>query len=726
MMLALSRKSSAQVALSLEENDLLLRSGKKIKNGNGDSVVDEWPKLGTVGDSHWQNGQSFVEKLQGINSGDSNQGSKEGVNVELDDHVSDRDQSEDDVDDSEPLCVINEDPTRNFPTFSFSAKMKKKLYKAWNKAVIVKLLGRSIGYKLLLSILQKLWAKRGVLSLINIGNGFFVVKLTNKVDYDNALTGGPWLIFDHYLTVRPWEPNFHPMKASIDKVAVWVRLPSVFLEYYNKEALTWIGNRLGETIKIDTNTSGHLRGHYIRICVLVDLEKQLMSGFSLEGEDYYLEYEGLHLLCTNCGRYGHRSGECKIGKGKQKAGDLKQGIDDVSLEVGDVGKKGTQSEVAAGVSPLDVWNVVQKHRRPKKTVFKEKDNGLVRQHEGGSRFKALTEVVDTDVGEIRQPALPIMQLNAGDIKEFQSKSTVSGSRMKIGGEKKKNNKKQGMAGGSGVQSQGRQDQRKEKRTRGTEQSEAKSIEGKALSYVNSNGEGGEVSALQIVVHETAGHKDQMDRRLTSINLNSKWHVRNGQTINFFQDNWLLDELKIEDLCKRRLLEVEKKSSVCDWVQDGVWDLRRLADVVQPVVIQRLISTIPPRLDLGYDFMVWGADNNGSFSIKSACFLIENNPHNLRCSLFKHIWRWQGAERIRAFLWLVMLNKLPTNAWRSTWSSASPLCACCQMEVEDLLHILRDCHYAKRLWLKLVEPRFAAQFSSAGLRDWLSMNLIGNE
>ena len=58
-------------------------------------------------------------------------------------------------------------------------------------------------YKLLLSILQKLWAKKGVVSLINIGKGFFVVKMTDKDDYFNALTGGPWMLFDHHLCNIP-------------------------------------------------------------------------------------------------------------------------------------------------------------------------------------------------------------------------------------------------------------------------------------------------------------------------------------------------------------------------------------------------------------------------------------------------------------------------------------------------------------------------------------------
>lgn len=40
--------------------------------------------------------------------------------------------------------------------------------------------------------------------------------------------------------------------------------------------------------------------------MLVELGKQLMAGFSIDGEDYFIECEGLHLLCTNCGIYGHR------------------------------------------------------------------------------------------------------------------------------------------------------------------------------------------------------------------------------------------------------------------------------------------------------------------------------------------------------------------------------------------------------------------------------------
>ncbi|KAI9091032.1 hypothetical protein K1719_028302 [Acacia pycnantha] len=189
---------------------MLNRSSKKIKNADGKSYDELWLKLGVEAPKPWTSGQSFAEKLQGINGQDSSTNKNDEL---FNDSLSEEAEGED----SEPLCIIKEDPHRNFPFFTFFEKLKKRLYKPWRKAVIVKLLGRMIGYKLLLSILQPQWAKRGVINLINIGNGYFVVKLSNKEDYNNALTGGPWLIwliFDHYLTVRPWEPNFNPMRAK--------------------------------------------------------------------------------------------------------------------------------------------------------------------------------------------------------------------------------------------------------------------------------------------------------------------------------------------------------------------------------------------------------------------------------------------------------------------------------------------------------------------------------
>lgn len=66
----------------------------------------------------------------------------------------------------------------------------------------------SIGYRALKNRLQLMWAKRGVLNIIDLGQEFYLVTFTNQEDQEIAFLKGPWLIYDHYLTVREWNTNF--------------------------------------------------------------------------------------------------------------------------------------------------------------------------------------------------------------------------------------------------------------------------------------------------------------------------------------------------------------------------------------------------------------------------------------------------------------------------------------------------------------------------------------
>ncbi|KAK4258414.1 hypothetical protein QN277_007869 [Acacia crassicarpa] len=358
----LSDQNALQVPLSTEEDDLLRRSSKKVRNTAPDNVgklcEEQWPRIGENPRAFNAGGPSFVDKLKGTFCQAKNLGVNED---QMEDDLSDDTLSDKSFEVSgaeKEVCKIVENPMRNFPSFCFSSKMKKRLCKAWSRAIIVKLLGRNIGFRTLENRLQTMWAKRGVLTLINVGHGYHIVKFTNQDDYMHALTGAPWMIFDHYLTVQPWEANFKLDCASIEKAAVWVTLPKLPLEYYDEEALTIIENRIGKTIRVDLNTSNKLRGHFARICVLVELGKQLMQGFYLDGIEIYLEYEGLHQLCANCGIYGHKKELCPL----RKQGNANMG--ECSKEQAPVG--GEQPD--QNVEPQ--WRVVQRNRRPKKAKDK--------------------------------------------------------------------------------------------------------------------------------------------------------------------------------------------------------------------------------------------------------------------------------------------------------------------------------------------------------------------
>ncbi|KAG8486656.1 hypothetical protein CXB51_020060 [Gossypium anomalum] len=74
---------------------------------------------------------------------------------------------------------VNTSLVNGIPAIAFSGRIKDILFKEMESTIILKLLGRNIGY-----------------------NGM--------KDYNKVLTQGSWIIFGQYLMVQPWTKTFNP------------------------------------------------------------------------------------------------------------------------------------------------------------------------------------------------------------------------------------------------------------------------------------------------------------------------------------------------------------------------------------------------------------------------------------------------------------------------------------------------------------------------------------
>ncbi|KAI9100091.1 hypothetical protein K1719_024309 [Acacia pycnantha] len=119
------------------------------------------------------------------------------------------------------------------------------------------------------------------------------------------------MIFGAYLTVQPWSLDFDAKSSVIAKVVAWVRIPGLSFRYYHKSTLRAIGSLLGEVVKMDYMTETKGRGKYARLAVLMDLQKPLVPWILVDGNRHGVEYEGLPLICFECGLYGHPKERCK-------------------------------------------------------------------------------------------------------------------------------------------------------------------------------------------------------------------------------------------------------------------------------------------------------------------------------------------------------------------------------------------------------------------------------
>lgn len=64
----------------------------------------------------------------------------------------------------------------------------------------------------------------------------------------------PWKLFDHYLAVFRWTPNFASPLAKVEKTLVWIRFPRLKLLYYDESVLLGLETVVGTPVRIYTNT----------------------------------------------------------------------------------------------------------------------------------------------------------------------------------------------------------------------------------------------------------------------------------------------------------------------------------------------------------------------------------------------------------------------------------------------------------------------------------------
>ncbi|XVF32405.1 hypothetical protein REPUB_Repub17cG0079500 [Reevesia pubescens] len=120
---------------------------------------------------------------------------------------------------------------------------------------------------------------------------------------------GPWIIADHYLTMRRWV-SFRSKDATIDTIAAWVRFPDMPLKYYDGEILRRMGDQIRRPVRVNHMTTKMLKENLHKV-----------------------DYEGLRMLCYYCGKFGHSDLECDVRKKEEE-----QYFEEQVLKISAIGK----------------------------------------------------------------------------------------------------------------------------------------------------------------------------------------------------------------------------------------------------------------------------------------------------------------------------------------------------------------------------------------------------
>ncbi|CAI9100910.1 OLC1v1038100C1 [Oldenlandia corymbosa var. corymbosa] len=192
----------------------------------------------------------------------------------------------------------------------FSDRVKAIFREDWEHIVVVSLVGVTHTYRGISNAVKRMWCPEGEFEILDFTNGFFGVLFPSAEEEDKALNGGPWFVGPQCLSVQRWIPVFRGSTATVNTVVTWIRLPNLPVEYYHEIALFSIGNFVSRTLKIDEKTLNADRGKFVRVAVELNLNEPLTPSFQIEDRWQVVDYEGLPVICYNCGCVGHGSILC--------------------------------------------------------------------------------------------------------------------------------------------------------------------------------------------------------------------------------------------------------------------------------------------------------------------------------------------------------------------------------------------------------------------------------
>lgn len=196
------------------------------------------------------------------------------------------------------------------PVVTIDREVLEAMNGLWKQCMIVKVLGRHVPIAALSRKLRELWKPAGGMNVLDLPREFFMVRFDKEDDYMAAVSGGPWRVFGSILMVQAWSPEFDPLRDEIVTTPVWVRISNLPVNFYHRAILMGIAGGLGKPVRVDMTTLKFERARFARVCVEVNLKKPLKGTVMVNGERYYVSYEGLNTICPSCGIYGHLVSAC--------------------------------------------------------------------------------------------------------------------------------------------------------------------------------------------------------------------------------------------------------------------------------------------------------------------------------------------------------------------------------------------------------------------------------
>lgn len=148
----------------------------------------------------------------------------------------------------------------------------------------------------------------------------------------------------------------------------------------------------------------------------------------------------------------------------------------------------------------------------------------------------------------------------------------------------------------------------------------------------------------------------------------RWLVGNDHSILFWEDVWCRDRPLRVEFQRLFHLVLNKKGKVIDFstsngFKEVNWDdffsrplLEREVQMVSSLKEAMSCRILFPEVE---DRLLWKHDNKGVFSVRKLTELLLTVGKVDMCNDFDKIWKLKVPPRVRSFLWMISIDRLPT-------------------------------------------------------------------
>ncbi|XP_071925054.1 uncharacterized protein [Coffea arabica] len=205
---------------------------------------------------------------------------------------------------------------RGEPTVLFSEEDIAKLSAPFKFAVV----GKFSHGRPSLDVIRKSFSAIGFKSNFAVGlldQRHILIRFCLEEDFLRCWTKGLWSITEFSMRVFKWSTDF-TVSSESSRAPVWIALEHLPIHFFDKMSLFSIASTIGNPLQIDTATASLARPSIARICMDLDISKELpvrvWIGTGNHGFWQRVLYENLPLYCPLCSRQGHSSDGCRQNK----------------------------------------------------------------------------------------------------------------------------------------------------------------------------------------------------------------------------------------------------------------------------------------------------------------------------------------------------------------------------------------------------------------------------